>query len=247
MRFECFGLLRRAALRGLTFLSCVLSLTPFTISAESFLSCTNSAAHETARCRGAIHRVGLLAQAPLEMRAFINPAADDRTPCPQHANFSAPRSIDYTFELNRRVPLVLHRLGGDDIRAYFGFVPKLMVLQTDQLNAFAFPSGTIAFTRGLLAQIRSDDELAFVLAHELGHLVLHHHSDPQAFLRPTGAPTNLLQREVEADAYAIRLLHEAGFDTAQGLELLERTSTRAPSHALEVRKQVLAGRTQSLD
>lgn len=36
-------------------------------------------------------------------------------------------------------------------------------------NALAFPGGLIVVTAGLLAQIDSENELAFVLAHELGH------------------------------------------------------------------------------
>ena len=36
-------------------------------------------------------------------------------------------------------------------------------------NAFAFPGGRVAVTTGLLAAVASDNELAFVLAHEIGH------------------------------------------------------------------------------
>ncbi|MCG8369655.1 MAG: M48 family metallopeptidase [Proteobacteria bacterium] len=36
-------------------------------------------------------------------------------------------------------------------------------------NAMAFPGGLIVVTRGLLDQVESENELAFVLGHELGH------------------------------------------------------------------------------
>lgn len=36
-------------------------------------------------------------------------------------------------------------------------------------NAMAFPGGLIIVTEGLLAQVESENELAFVLGHELGH------------------------------------------------------------------------------
>ncbi len=52
-------------------------------------------------------------------------------------------------------------------------MPKVMVLQTDALNAFAtgnrIGSGTIAVTRGLLDTL-SRDELQGVVAHEMAHL-----------------------------------------------------------------------------
>jgi predicted Zn-dependent protease len=45
------------------------------------------------------------------------------------------------------------------------------VLDTDEINAFACPGGTIFITRGLLATCASEDELAAVLAHEVTHVV----------------------------------------------------------------------------
>ena len=49
------------------------------------------------------------------------------------------------------------------------------VLEAPQLNAFAVPGGTIFVTRGLLQRMRSEAELAGVLAHEIGHVLKKHH------------------------------------------------------------------------
>lgn len=49
------------------------------------------------------------------------------------------------------------------------------VLEAPQLNAFAVPGGTIFVTRGLLARMRSEAELAGVLAHEISHVLRKHH------------------------------------------------------------------------
>jgi predicted Zn-dependent protease len=45
------------------------------------------------------------------------------------------------------------------------------VLDTPQLNAFACPGGTILVTRGMISSLQSEDELAAVLAHEIGHVI----------------------------------------------------------------------------
>lgn len=42
-------------------------------------------------------------------------------------------------------------------------------------NAFAYPGGLIIVTSGLLKRIASEDALAFVLAHEVGHFHNRHH------------------------------------------------------------------------
>ena len=49
------------------------------------------------------------------------------------------------------------------------------VMDASQVNAFAVPGGTIFITRGLLARISSEAELAGVLAHEIVHVVKKHH------------------------------------------------------------------------
>jgi predicted Zn-dependent protease len=49
------------------------------------------------------------------------------------------------------------------------------VLDAPQLNAFAVPGGTIFVTRGLVARMRSEAELAGVLSHEIAHVLRKHH------------------------------------------------------------------------
>ena len=49
------------------------------------------------------------------------------------------------------------------------------VLDAPQVNAFAVPGGTVFITRGLLEKMRSEAELAGVLAHEIAHVLKKHH------------------------------------------------------------------------
>jgi beta-barrel assembly-enhancing protease len=49
-----------------------------------------------------------------------------------------------------------------------------LVLNSDDINAFATPSGLVFVTRGLLRCCRSEDGLAAVLAHEIGHIEHRH-------------------------------------------------------------------------
>jgi predicted Zn-dependent protease len=57
-------------------------------------------------------------------------------------------------------------------RAALPFV--FIVLDTDAVNAFAAPGGYVHITRGALALIRSEAELAGVLGHEVEHVVEKH-------------------------------------------------------------------------
>ena len=48
------------------------------------------------------------------------------------------------------------------------------ILDTDAVNAFAIPGGTILITRGLYDRLRDESELAGVLAHEIAHVLQKH-------------------------------------------------------------------------
>jgi predicted Zn-dependent protease len=48
------------------------------------------------------------------------------------------------------------------------------ILDTDEVNAFAAPGGYIMITRGLLARVRNEAELACVLGHEIWHVEARH-------------------------------------------------------------------------
>jgi beta-barrel assembly-enhancing protease len=52
---------------------------------------------------------------------------------------------------------------------------KFGILDASTVNAFATPGGNVFISRGLLAQMHSESELAGVLAHEISHVVLKHH------------------------------------------------------------------------
>jgi predicted Zn-dependent protease len=45
------------------------------------------------------------------------------------------------------------------------------LLESPEINAFACPGGMILITRGMLSSVKSEDELAAVLAHEIAHII----------------------------------------------------------------------------
>lgn len=51
---------------------------------------------------------------------------------------------------------------------------RFLVLDSDEINAFAAPGGFIFISRGMLRLCSNEDELAAVLAHEIGHVQLEH-------------------------------------------------------------------------
>lgn len=48
------------------------------------------------------------------------------------------------------------------------------VIDTDTINAFAMPGGTVIVSHGLVTRLASESELAGVLAHEIAHVLMKH-------------------------------------------------------------------------
>jgi predicted Zn-dependent protease len=63
-------------------------------------------------------------------------------------------------------------MASDRPSIYKGY--HVQVLKNDEVNAFAAPGGFVFVTTGLLKLVRSEDELACVLAHEVAHVSKKH-------------------------------------------------------------------------
>jgi predicted Zn-dependent protease len=75
-------------------------------------------------------------------------------------------------KLNARVESVGKKLVAVCDRKKIPYTFK--ILNTKELNAFACPGGPVYITRALLDKLKTDDELAFVLGHEVGHVSKQH-------------------------------------------------------------------------
>ncbi|HOO50919.1 MAG TPA: M48 family metalloprotease [Alphaproteobacteria bacterium] len=115
---------------------------------------------------------------------------------------------------------------------------RFTLLDSPVVNAFALPGGYIYVTRGILSIANTEDELAAVLAHEIGHITARHQSERYStgVLTSLGASvaaavigspgvsqalsvgTNLYMssysrdQESQADQLGIRYLSRTGYD-----------------------------------
>ncbi len=75
-------------------------------------------------------------------------------------------------EIQSRVQNIGEKLAAVGDRVEISYYFK--VLDDEQVNAFALPGGYIYINSGLIERVESDDELAAVIAHELGHITARH-------------------------------------------------------------------------
>jgi predicted Zn-dependent protease len=120
------------------------------------------------------------------------------------------------------------------------------VIDDATVNAMAFPDGYIFVHRGLISYLRSEDELAGVIGHEIGHVIGRHARRSNqmaafgqvagfigAVLLGTGSVADLANTatatlrsgygrefELEADAYGAEFLAKAGYDPMAMIDVL---------------------------
>lgn len=63
-------------------------------------------------------------------------------------------------------------LASDRPETFGGY--RFMILDTDEIHALSAPGGFVFVTKGLLKHCKTEDEMASVLAHEIGHIQRQH-------------------------------------------------------------------------
>jgi beta-barrel assembly-enhancing protease len=176
----------------------------------------------------------------------------------RHAAFQAESRLlilydsevnDYVGRIGRRLVAAIPR---EFRRPTFRYSFK--VVNARDVNAFALPGGFTYLTRGLIETVRTDGELAGVIAHELSHVVLRHGTAPASkvyvarliTLMGSREPLNEIEREViglglnvtflkfnrdyeeQADLLGAQIMARAGYDPRNLVEMF-RTIEREGS------------------
>jgi predicted Zn-dependent protease len=87
-------------------------------------------------------------------------------------------------KLNAYVSQTGRRLAGLSHRPQMPY--SFRVVNANYVNAYAFPGGSIAITRGIMLKMRNEGELAALLGHELGHVNARHTAEIQSKAQVAG-------------------------------------------------------------
>lgn len=128
-----------------------------------------------------------------------------------------------------------------------GITYRVTILNSPIVNAFALPGGYVYVTRGLLALVDDEAELAGVIGHEIGHVIARHGAQRQTAALGASVVSAVLgavvgssaagqaaglggqglladysrDQEYEADALGVRYLAQAGYDPQAEADFLE--------------------------
>ena len=143
-----------------------------------------------------------------------------------------------------------------------GWPWEVSVVESSVMNAGCLPRGRIVVTTGIVNQLAlTDDEIAVLLGHEIGHAVAEHAAEKislqlvvnaglQALVRQNryarAAPELTVEvskllvtlpygrtQESESDHIGLVLAHEAGFDIERGWSLFEKMNQASTSRTPE--------------
>ena len=147
----------------------------------------------TLHIRGANHLPALQDREAFSAEADARSAGYSRcgvcfVPTPIVSGYATERSLamlglqqvraTYYPEVQRELQAEIERVGARVLARWpvplKGYRYHFQVVDSDDVNAFAVPTGYVFVTRGLLQAIESDDELAAILAHEIAHVESRH-------------------------------------------------------------------------
>ena len=134
------------------------------------------------------------------------------------------------------------------------------LIKTNEVNAFAMPGGKIAFYTGILPVLNTDAGIAFVMGHEIGHVIGGHHAEASSnkalagiaatvtdavtggsgvsSLVSGGLSITLLKfnrtQEYEADKYGMIFMAMAGYNPSEAITALERMDSLGTGKGAEI-------------
>lgn len=127
---------------------------------------------------------------------------------------------------------------------------KVFLIEDEAVNAWTILGGYIYVTTAILEYAESDDEIAFIIGHEIGHNEhkhTHKHIQRNApltmvFGNTANIITNIWSRttvafnhhqELESDRVGIKLTREIGYDPVKGLAFWKRRAQEEKENRLE--------------
>lgn len=138
--------------------------------------------------------------------------------------------------IHERIDLLLHSgnvIYGDEISTYVEKVAEILLknepelkgklrfytLKSNETNAFSTDQGIVFVTTGLIAQLASEAQLAYVLSHEIAHYTEKHVVETFDWKTTRSNRNNSIEKlssyskdnELEADRVAIKMYHAAGY------------------------------------
>ena len=123
--------------------------------------------------------------------------------------------------------LVIRRQGVQlrlPLRAAYGCGGKLTLTNSATSNAWA-DGRNVLITTGMTAMSKNDDEIAFVVAHEMAHNILGH-GGGKSQKRGIFGGGSVRKSEIDADDYAVELMSKGGYRPAGGIAFLENARKR---------------------
>lgn len=157
-----------------------------------------------------------------------------------HAEVVVESKVVHDSAVNKRIARLVEPILARRERPEINYTFTVLQTDRDDLNAFSLPGGYVYVHSALIDFVQNDQELQFVLAHEIAHVDLEHCNRKLTYAARAsdltapaiggfvGVLHNIMSRpyakteEFDADAYALRAVVAAGQTRAQALSFPKR-------------------------
>lgn len=126
-------------------------------------------------------------------------------------------SVIYGDEISQYVQSIAAKLLKDEPALLASL--RFYTIKSNETNALSTDQGIVFVTTGLITQLTSEAQLAFVLSHEISHYDEHHVLESYEFYKTNNNRRNKIEKlsthskenELEADKLALKRYHAAGY------------------------------------
>lgn len=140
-------------------------------------------------------------------------------------------SADNTVKRVNSIAKQISKSAGTDI--------KIFIVKDPIAEAYVYPGGIIVLTNGILEIAKTDDELAFVIGHEISHTINNNNHETISYIINNHNLPLYIKHEIEADISGMLLAEKAGFNPFASVKLLAKM-LKDPSESFDERLEAIS-------
>lgn len=116
---------------------------------------------------------------------------------------------------------------------------KIFVIKDSTPEAYVYPGGIIVLTSGILEIAKTNDELAFVIGHEISHTINNNNHETISYIINNHNLPLYIKHEIEADISGMLFAEKAGFNPFASVKLLAKM-LKDPSQSFDERLEAIS-------
>lgn len=117
---------------------------------------------------------------------------------------------------------------------------KVIIISDKRPQSYVYPGGIVVLTKGIMDIAKTNDELAFIIGHEIAHTINSKNEETIFQIIGTYNLPEGTNREIEADIVGMLIAEKAGFNPFASVKVLARMVKKDSFHSFSERLEAIS-------